>query len=115
MTSEDGFGLTVRKPVSEFQNAPNLVRISGWVKSDSRSSDIAFVCSLEDRTGAGYYWQKYPLRPQFEGTDTWSWVSGLFRCGTPRDTTDKFVIYPMKSDGSTVFFDDLEISFVNAR
>lgn len=115
MTSEDGYGPTFRKEVAEIGVPLNNVRISAYVNSNSRSSNIAFVCSLEDSTGAGYYWQKYPLRPQFDGTGNWSWTTALFRCGTPQQVTDKFVIYPMKSDGSTILIDDLEISFIQAE
>jgi hypothetical protein len=115
MTAKDGYGPTLRKPVSEIGFELNNVRITGWVNSDSRYSDISFVCSLEDSTGAGYYWQKKPLRPQFDGTSNWSLATSLFRCGTPRSPTDNFVIYPIKADGSEVLFDDLEISFINAK
>ena len=115
MTAKDGYGPILRKPVSEIGFELNNVRITGWVNSDSRYSDISFVCSLEDSTGAGYYWQKKPLRPQFDGTGNWRLATSLFRCGTPRRPTDNFVIYPIKADGSEVLFDDLEISFISAK
>ena len=115
MTAKDGYGPILRKPVSEIGFELNNVRITGWVNSDSRYSDISFVCSLEDSAGAGYYWQKKPLRPQFDGTGNWSLATSLFHCGTPRSPTDNFVIYPIKADGSEVLFDDLEISFISAK
>ncbi len=115
MSADDQYGLTFRKQVSEIEIPLNTVRISSWANSNSRGSDISLVCSLEDSTGAGYYWQKYPLRPQIDGTGNWSWTTALFRCGAPRNPTDKFVIYPMKSDGSSVLLDDLEISFIQAK
>lgn len=115
MTSEDGYGPTYRKPVSEIDVPLNNVRISALVNSNARSSDVALVCSLEDSTGTAYYWQRYPLRPQFRGSGNWSWVTSLFRCGTPRNPSDTFVIYPMKSDGSSVLIDDLEVSFIQAE
>ncbi len=116
MTSTDQYGLTYRKPVSELALQPDLVRISCWVKADSsRITDLAFVCSIEDSTGAAYYWRKYPLRPQLKGKNVWSWTTGLYKCGLPRDSTDKFVIYPLKSDNATVCLDDLEISFVRTK
>lgn len=115
MTAEDGYGPTYRKPVSEINVALNNVRISASVNSNSRGSNVAFVCSLEDSTGSAYYWQRYPLRPQFRGNGNWSRASALFRCGTPRDSTDTFVIYPMKTDGSSILMDDFEVSFIQAE
>ncbi len=115
MGIEDGFGPTFRKQVDEIPIDVNSVRISAWVNSDTRASNVSFVCSIEDSTGAAYYWHKYPLRPQFKGTGNWSRATSLFRCGKPRSESDVFVIYPMKSDGSTVLFDDMEISFVHAK
>ncbi|MGB1318603.1 MAG: hypothetical protein ACPG5W_10365, partial [Flavobacteriales bacterium] len=115
MTKDQGYGPTLRIAVSEIGIDLNNVRISGMTNSDWRNSDIAFVCSLEDSTGAGYYWQRKPLRPQFRGAGNWVLTSALFRCGTPRNPTDKFVIYPMKTDRSQVLFDDLEISFIKAK
>ena len=115
MSKEDGYGPTLRMPVSEIGIDLNNIRITGWVNSDSRNSDIAFVCSLEDSLGAGYYWQRKPLRPQFDGAGNWSLATSLFRCGIPRNPTDNVVVYPMKTDGSEVLFDDLEISFIKAK
>lgn len=113
MTSEDQYGPTFKAP-SQNENV-NLVRVSGWVRSDSWTTDLAFVCAIEDSTGSSYFWHKRPLRPQFNGRNEWSWVTGLFRCGNPRNATDSFVVYPMKSDGAEVCFDDLEISFITAE
>ncbi|MBL4586219.1 MAG: hypothetical protein JKX84_04055 [Flavobacteriales bacterium] len=115
MSATDHYGITLQKPVSELPLQPNLVRVSGWVRSNSWTTGLAFVCSIEDSTGAGYYWHKYPLRPQFEGINEWSYVSALFKCGFPRSASDRFIIYPLKSDGSTIYFDDMEISFIYAR
>jgi hypothetical protein len=114
MTPDDQYGLTYKQAVGSLSLTPDAIRISGWFKSDSWSSDLSIVCSVEDSTGASYYWKKYPLRPQFDG-DNWSWCTALFRCGTLRDSTDQIGIYPMKSDGSTVFIDDLEISFLKLK
>lgn len=110
MTSADQYGPTLRFPGSEVRG--NVIRISGWVWSDSRITDFAFVCALEDSTGASYVWQKRPLRPQFSGTGNWSWVTALFRTGYPRDAKGNLVIYPMKSDGADVYIDNLEISII---
>lgn len=110
MTPDDQYGPTFK---SQIENEEvNLVRVSGWVKSDCRITDLAFVCTIEDSTGSSYFWHKRPLRPQFNGRNEWSWVTGLFRCGKPRNSSDSFVVYPMKSDGAEVCFDDLEISFI---
>jgi hypothetical protein len=107
------YGPTFKRNVD--QTAFNLIRVSGWVRPDSRSSKVVFVCSLEDSTGSAYYWQGRPLRPQFEGKNEWSWVSALFRCGAPRDSTDRISVFPMKTDSSSVVIDDLEISLVETR
>lgn len=115
MTAEDGYGPTFRKPVSEIRIPLNNVRIKTRVNSNSRSSDVALVCSIEDSTGSAYFWKRYPLRPQFRGAGNWSDASALFRCGAPRDVSDTFVIYPMKSDGSSVLLDDFEVSFIQAK
>lgn len=114
MSADDQYGITFRKKVAEVPSF-NIIRISGWVRSNRWSSDVSFVCSIEDSTNAGYYWKKYPLRPQFDGTNEWSWVTAVYKCGAPRDSTDNIVIYPMKSDGSKVYVDDLEISLVQAK
>jgi hypothetical protein len=114
MGSDDQYGLTFRKNAAELPSF-NVIRISGWVRSSDWSSDISFVCSIEDPSNAAYYWKKYPLRPQFEGTNEWSRVTAVYKCGAPRDTADHIVIYPMKSDGSKVYVDDLEVSFIQAK
>ena len=114
LVSEKQYGITFRKPVNELSTLPNTVRISGMFKSDSRNTDLSLVCSIEDSTGTAYYWRSYPLRPQFNGSE-WSWATSLNKCGYPRDSTDRFVIYPMKSDGATVYIDNLEISFIKAQ
>lgn len=85
------------------------------MKANSWTTDLSFVCSIEDSLGNGYYWKRYPLRPQFEGRNEWSAVTAVFKCGFPRSASDKVVIYPMKSDGATVLLDDFEITFVNAK
>lgn len=114
MGIDDQYGITFRKNVVELPGF-NVIRISGWVRSSAWSSDVSFVCSIEDAAGASYYWKKYPLRPQFDGTNEWSRVMAVYKCGVPRDSTDNIVIYPMKSDGSKVYVDDLEISFIRAQ
>jgi len=115
MSTSDQYGITYRKAVSSIPFRPNLVRISCWTKADSRTTNLSLVCSIEDSTGAVYFWKKYPLRPQFAGRNKWSLTTALFKCNFPRDSTDKFVIYPMKSDDATVHLDDLEVSFVHAK
>lgn len=115
MSSSDHFSITCRRPVAEFPFNPNLIRVNCWVRSNSRITDLALVCSLEDSTGTAYYWAKGPLRPQFSGRNEWCQVRSLFKCGFPRDTTDRFMIYAIKSDRATVYIDDLEISFIHAE
>ena len=114
MTADDQYGLTFKQTVGSLALNPDAIRISGWFRSDTRFSDISIVCSLEDSTGSSYFWKKYPLRPQFDGRQ-WSWCTALFRCGTPRDSTDRIGIYPMKSDGSTIMVDNLEISLLKLK
>jgi hypothetical protein len=115
MRSTDQYGITYRKKISEINVETNVVRVSSWIKTKSRTTDLVFVCSVEDESGNGYFWKKYPVRPQLVGSNEWSWVTCLFKCGVPQDSTDKFVIYPMKSDETTVYVDDLEISFIKAE
>lgn len=115
MNSEEMYGLTVRKQVSELSASPNVVRVSAMVNANSSTTDLSFVCALEDSSGASYFWKSRPLRVQFDGRNEWSQVTAVFKCGFPRDSTDRFTIYPMKSDGAIIYFDDLEVSFVQAR
>lgn len=115
MNSEEMYGLTVRKPVSYIKVSANVVRVSAMVKANSSTTDLSFVCALEDSSGASYFWQKRPLRPQFEGRNEWVRVTSIFKCGFSRDSTDRFTIYPMKSDDATVYFDNVEVSFITAR
>ena len=115
MGPEQQYGLTFRQPVSELSLSPDVIRVGAWVKSDSRSTGVAFICAVEDSTGASYYWKSRALRPQFSWTNQWSWVEAVFKCGYPKDSSDKIVIYPMKSDGATVYFDDLEVSFISTK
>ena len=115
MNAEDKYGLTVRKNVSELSISPSLVRVSAMVNSNSATTNLSFVCALEDSSGTSYFWQSRPLRVQFDCREEWSRVSAVFKCGFPRNLTDRFTIYPMKSDGATVYFDDVEVSFVKAR
>lgn len=111
MSSEDQYGPTLHRVASGDQF--DLVRVSAWVRSDSRTTDLMFVCAIEDSTGQSYYWDKRLLRPQFKGTGNWSWVTAVFRCGLPKDSSDTFVVYPMKTDNAEVFFDELEVSFIS--
>jgi hypothetical protein len=115
MGPEQQYGITFRKPVSELSLPPDVVRVGAWVKSNSRSTGVTFICSIEDSTGASYFWKSRVLRPQFSWTGQWAWVEAVFKCGFPRDATDKFTIYPMKSDDATVYFDDLEVSFITTQ
>ena len=115
MNAHQMFGVTLRKPVAELGVKPNVVRVSAMVKTNSSTTDISFVCALEDSTGAAYFWQSRPLRPQFSCVDDWSEVSAVFKCGFPREATDRFTIYPMKTDGAIVYMDDVEVSFVNSK
>ena len=113
MSCSDQYGPTFRRSANEMN--VDLIRISAWVWSDSRITDLAFVCAIEDSTGSSYFWNKRPLRPQFNGTGNWTQVTALFRCGQPRNNLDTFVFYPMKSDCAEVYLDDLEISFVTEK
>lgn len=113
MRPDKTYGPTFKRNVD--QTDFNLIRVSGWVKSDSRSAKVVFVCSLEDSTGSAYFWQGRPLRPQFKGKNEWSWVSALFRCGSPKDSTDRISIFPMKTDSSTFVIDNMEVSLIKAR
>ena len=115
MRSDQLYGLTFARQVSELTTSPNLVRVSAMVNANSRTTDLSFVCALEDSTGAAYFWQSRPLRVQFNGREEWSQVSAIFKCGFPQDSSDRVVVYPMKSDGATIYFDDVEVSFVKAR
>jgi hypothetical protein len=113
LASNENYGLTFRKEVGSSQ--PELIRVSAWVRSSSCFSNVSFVCALEDTDGNNYFWANRPLRPQFAGRNEWSWVTALFRCGTPKDSTDQLVVYPMKSDHSTIYMDDLEISLISTN
>lgn len=115
MSSTDQYGVTLRITAKEIVSGTNVVRVSAWVWSDNGSTNLSFVCSREDSLGTGSYWKKHPLRPQFRGQDKWSKVSALFPCGPAHNESDKFVVYPLKSDDATVFIDDLEVSFIYAR
>jgi hypothetical protein len=109
------YGITFRQSVSELRLSPDVVRVGAWVKSNARCSNVAFVFAIEDSTGASYCWKSRALRPQFEGRNEWSWVEAVFKCGFPRDSTDRFILYPMKSDRSIVYFDNLEVSFITTQ
>ncbi|TNF24681.1 MAG: hypothetical protein EP314_07550 [Bacteroidetes bacterium] len=115
MNSSDQYGPTLRIKANEANETTNLVRVSAWVRSDSRSTDLSFVCALEDTLRTSYFWAKRPLRPQFVAVGEWSWCTALFRCGTAKDPTDSFVVYPMKSDSANVCFDNFEISFIRGK
>jgi len=114
MKTDMQYGPTIVKEIGDLSVNVNLVRIGAWVKTDTKRTDLALVCTLEDSTGTSYYWNRYMLKPQIKGADKWSWSEAVFKCGTPRAASDKFVIYPMKSDPSEVYIDDIEISFINA-
>lgn len=114
MGNEDTYGPTLRI------NSPdgirvNMVRVEGWVRTRSMTTDLSFVCSLEDSTGSTYYWSKRPLRPQFHWQNEWSRCVALFRCGTLKDSTDQITVYPMKSDEAEVYLDNLQVTFLEAR
>jgi hypothetical protein len=115
MLPADEYGITMRKNYSELGVDRNVIRVSAWVNADSRTTNIGFVCSLEDSTGNSYYWKKYPLRPQFSGRNEWSRATAVFKCGNPRNASDRVVVYPMKSDDATVYLDEMEVSFIRAR
>ena len=112
---EQQYGITLRQAVSELSLQPNVIRVGAWVRSDSRTTGVAFICAMEDSTGASYYWKSRVLRPQFSWNREWTYVEAVFKCGYPRDASDRIVIYPMKSDDATVYFDELEISLISAR
>jgi len=115
MAPEDQYGITLRTLVKDVNVKANAVRMKAWVRSDRCDTDLSMVCSLEDSTGAGYYWRKHPLRPQLTGKNEWSEVRALFKVGEARHPSDKYVIYLMKSDGATVVVDELEVGFIHAR
>jgi len=115
MRREYPYGISFRKPTSELELQPDMIRVSAQVLSNSRSTDLTFVCSLEDSTGTAYFWAAYPLRPQFKGVSKWSYASALFQCGVPRHSTDVLSVYPMKSDDATVYIDNLKISLITAK
>jgi hypothetical protein len=115
MGASDTYGPTLRMEAGSLPISSDIVRVSGWIRSDSWTTDLSFVCAVEDTLGNSYFWSKRPLRPQFSGKNEWSWCTALFRCGKPKDSTDRFVVYPMKSDTANVFFDNLEVSFIRGR
>ncbi|MCB9190152.1 MAG: hypothetical protein H6602_00610 [Flavobacteriales bacterium] len=115
MEAHHQYGITLRKNVVELPEGINTVRVSTWVRPSSRKTDLSLVCAIEDSLGQSYFWRSYPLRPQFDGVNQWSWVTALFKCGVPRSATDRFVVYPMRSDGSVLYVDDFEVSFIKAQ
>ena len=115
MESDQQYGITLRSTVSDSSVAPDVIRVSAWVRPTSKSTDLKFVCSIEDSTGKAYYWNSKPLRPQFNDNNEWSWVTALFKCGRPKNANDVIVVFPMRSDRSTIHVDDLEISFVQTK
>lgn len=109
------YGITFRTTPQTVDVFPDVIRVSGWVKSASRTTDLSIVCALEDSTGASYFWRKRPLRPHFEGRNEWSYFTSLFRCGKPKNSQDKIVVFPMRTDDSAIYFDDVEISLVKTN
>lgn len=115
LSDTDGYGITLRQTAGDLSIEPDVVRVSTWINPTSKLTDIKLVCSLEDSTGASYYWKSYPLRPQFNGAGNWAWTTALFKTGKPRHPSDKFVIYPMRTDNSIIYIDDFEVSFVKQK
>lgn len=115
MTEDHGYGPTLRIKASDVPANTNVVRVSAMVRTTSLWSDVSLVCSIEDTANAAYYWHKRPLRPQFSSTGEWTEVTALFKCGAARNASDSFILYPMRSDNSTLCFDDITVSFVHAE
>ena len=115
MGSDKQYGVTFRSTPEVLDFSPDVIRVSGWVRSASRTTDLSIVCALEDSSGASYFWSRYPLRPQFEGRNEWSYFTSLFRCGKPKTNSDRIVVYPMRTDKADIYFDDVEISFVKTN
>lgn len=115
LKENEGYGITLRQTAGELSLEADVIRVSTWVNPNSNRTNLKLVCTIEDSTGSAYYWKSYPLRPQFEGTNNWAWTTALFKTGKPRNPSDKYVIYAMRSDKSIIYIDDLEVSFVKTK
>jgi hypothetical protein len=115
METKHQYGITLRKSVSELPNGVNTVRVGAWVRPSSVKTDLSIVCAIEDSLGQTYFWRSYPLRPQFNGKNTWAWTTALFESGEPRSKGDRIVVYPMREDASILYLDNLEVSFIKAQ
>jgi len=114
MTGDSQYGPTYRQFGTELPDSFDIVRVVAWIKSNRKLTKTAFVCSLQDSTGAAYYWSSYPVRPQLNIVG-WSKVEAVFKCGEMNHPTDRVVIHPMKMDNATVFVDDMEIRFIHEK
>lgn len=115
MGEDKQYGITLKSKITDLGFSPNTIRVSAFVNPASRTTNLSFVCALEDSTGQSYYWSRYPLRPQFNGTGNWANVTALFKCGTPRNSNDRVVIYPMRTDASDIYVDDFEVSLLQTK
>lgn len=116
MKSQDQFGLTYGATAKELPFGTwDLIQIRSAVNADSWFSDIAWVVELKDSTENTYYWARHPLRTQFRWREDWTLTQSIFFTGTIANENDRIVIYPVKTDGSTVFIDNVEISFIRRK
>ena len=115
MSGTDQYGITLRYNASECEHKINTIRVAARVNSNKQTTDLAFVCTVEDSVGNSKYWSSRLLRPQFPWFKSWGYASALFTLPFPCDAADKIVVFPMKSDDVTVFIDDMEVSLIKVR
>lgn len=112
--AETVYGASLRIRAGDVPVSANIVRVSGMVWSESWSSDVMFVCTIQDSTGTGYSWAARPLRPQFTFGQDWHYCTGVFFTGPVRSPDDVYLIYLMKNEAHEVCVDDFEITFIHA-
>ena len=112
MGGTDQYGITFRYSPSNSQHLINTIRVRARIKSNSTTTDLAFICTVEDSAGHSKYWSSRLLRPQLPWGNRWGIAASLFTLPFPCDPTDRITVFPMKSDDATVFIDDMEISLI---
>lgn len=112
MGEADQYGVTFRYTGSECEHPINTIRVSGQINSSTQSTDLAFVCAIDDSTGTQKYWRSRVLRPQFPWFKSWGETTALFTLPFYCSPTDRITIFPVKTDDATVFVDDMEISLI---
>lgn len=112
ISGADQYGITLRYSAATCMHKINTIRVRAQVRSNSQTTDLAFICAVEDSLGNSKYWGSRLLRPQFPWFKRWGYASALFTLPFPCDITDKIVVFPMKSDDATVFIDDMEVSLI---